>query len=92
MGCKGCDLEGLREHEEASTAEGGLLLLGHLQQALGKSSHPAAGHIGLHGLEQQAQEQRRLAGPGNLWVQQHSIQRPAHTGLNFNVVYFQGWP
>lgn len=71
-------LEDLREHEEAATAEGGLLLLGHLQQALGKSRHPATGDIGLHGLEQQAQEQGRLAGPGHLWVQQYSIQRPAH--------------
>ena len=56
-----CHLEDFRQHEQAATGEGGLLLLGHLQQALGKGRHSLGRHIRLHGLEDQAQEHGRLA-------------------------------
>ena len=56
-----CHLEDFRQHEEAATGEGRLLLLGHLQQPLGKGRHSLCGHIRLHGLEDQAQEHGRLA-------------------------------
>lgn len=59
--CNGCYLEHLRNHEKASTGEGGLLLLGNLQQPLHKGSHPLGGHVRLHGFEEEGQEHWGLA-------------------------------
>ena len=67
-------LHEFREEDEAAAGEGGRLLHGHLQQALGKGGLALQAHISLHGLEQQGQEHGRLGRPCCLPRQHHAVQ------------------
>ena len=70
-------LEQLGGDHEAAAGQVGLLVHGHLQQALDKGADAHVADVGLHRLEQQAQEHGRLVGVRHIPRRQHRIQRPA---------------
>lgn len=76
-------LEQLGSQHEAAARKIGLLVQGHLQQALHKGAHTLGADIRLHCLEHQAQEHGRLVGVAHIRGQQQLIQCPALTHTQY---------